>query len=188
VTSETPDERKVRYAATLRAQGTSDHVAASVAALWVEAEDPTTPGERVRVLAQHSFEVHRPVWEAARRNPGLPSDEIRRYAADGDLDVWCNPSLPMAILLAPGDWPLIGAERALERLLHGETWGPVRKGYVDLPAVARLLEGAVRWRTHPKLQVRRWQECLDAILAFVREGSGQGSPPAAGPPPAASAE
>ncbi len=182
MTTEARAEREAMFYAALCAKGVSDHVATSVASLWVEAEDPATPGDRLRILAECQYDVQAPARQAARRNPSLPSAAIRHYVLQGDLDVWSNPGLSLAAMLDPGDWSLIGAERALEKMLHGETWGAVRKSYADLPSLARLLESAVRWRTHQNMQVTRWQEALDAILAFVRSGSGQGSPPAAEPP------
>jgi hypothetical protein len=72
-----------------------------------EASDPTTPGERLRVLVMSAHSAR--LRDLALGNPSLPIEVLREhlvqrppgYDISPYLHAWCNPSTPLVMLAYP---------------------------------------------------------------------------------------
>lgn len=91
-----------------------------------EASDPTTPGERLRKLAQ----LDGPAGHAALCNPNLPTDLLQEWLRWNDIEAeepsrflsydqaaWRNPAVPLLLLREP----LPGYQNGALRVLAGLT-------------------------------------------------------------------
>ncbi|RYZ17323.1 MAG: hypothetical protein EOO70_02260 [Myxococcaceae bacterium] len=80
----------------------------------LEARDPTTPSERLRVIYVGATR-HR--YDAIVTNPGLPLDLLRQELLEGSVQAWHNPAVPALLLAEPLPEYEAAARRALGRLL-----------------------------------------------------------------------
>lgn len=83
------------------------------------ARDPATPGPQLAELAGTLSSVS----ALARRNPALPSAELRRYLAGGAWDAWCNPAAAFELLMAPSAALDDGAVSAALDAVRPPPWG-----------------------------------------------------------------